>query len=48
MFSGIPTHHIAYIYGDPEKVGVSTSSEGNKILYYYTLGVNSTYYYNIY
>jgi len=39
MFSGIPTHHIAYIYGDPKKVGVSTSSEGNKILYYYTIGV---------
>jgi len=39
MFSGIPTHHIAYIYGDPKKVGVPASSEGNKILYYYTLGV---------
>jgi len=39
MFSGIPTHHIAYIYGDPKKVGVPASSEGNKILYYYTIGV---------
>jgi len=30
MFSGIPTHHIAYIYGDPEKVEEHVSRRGNR------------------
>jgi len=32
MFSGIPTHHIAYIYGDPEKVNEHV--KGNRKIYY--------------
>jgi len=34
MFSGIPTHHIAYIYGDPKKVKEHVSRKGNRKIYY--------------